>query len=97
MDLSCVFLPWNLCTTVSAIAAAIATSNRMSGSGTAATRLTDAKAGCRIKRTTVCRVAPPITTNDDENIVKLPTIYFGYHYGRGLKTMHTNVMLMLSA
>ena len=40
----------------------------MSGSDTAATRLTDAKAGCRIKRTTVCRVAPPITTNDDEKI-----------------------------
>ena len=43
-----------------------------------------------------CVAPPPTTMNDDEKIVKLPTISFGYHYGRDLKTMHTNIMLMLS-
>jgi len=28
--------------------------------------------------------------------VKLPSISFGYYHGRGLSTMHTNIMLMLS-
>lgn len=41
-------------------------------------------------------VTPPITKNGDEKIVKLPTISFGYYYGRGLNTMHTSIMVMLS-
>jgi hypothetical protein len=43
-------------------------------------------------------VDPPTSTtiNTDEEEVKLPSISFGYHCGRGLTTMHTSIMLMLS-
>jgi hypothetical protein len=43
-------------------------------------------------------VDPPTSTtiNADEEEVKLPSISFGYHCGKGLTTMHTSIMLMLS-